>query len=109
MLTYTSASITFRLSEKRTRNALNLLLPIHNRRNPERDKRTDTSLTRWIIPIRPNAFADRNGFIPEFSVIDAKLAEAKVHRPAGGFGCRSQRVVDTLEAQVYRISVNQQT
>ena len=72
-------------------------VPVHNRRDPERDKRADTSLARWVIPIRPNAFADRNGFIPEFSVIDAKLAEAKVHRPAGGLGCGSQLVVDALE------------
>ena len=82
----------------RTRNALSLLLTFNNRRNPEWDKWADTSLARWVIPIRPNAFADRNGFIPEFSVIDAKLAEAKVHRPAGGLGCGSQLVVDALEA-----------
>ena len=87
----------FCLTEKRTRNALSLVLPIHNRCDPERDKRTDTSLARWVIPIRPNAFADCDGFIPEFSVIDAKLAEAKVHRPAGGLGCGGQLVVDTLE------------
>ena len=92
------ACVRFWLTKKGTCVAFTLLLPIYNRRDPERDKRTDTSLARWIIPIRPNAFADCDGFIPEFSVIDAKLAEAKVHRPAGGFGCRSQLVVDTLEA-----------
>mgnify|MGYP006172698699 CR=1 FL=1 len=98
MRTYTSASIIFWLTEKRTPITLNLLLPFYNRRDPERDKWADTSLARWVIPIRPNAFADCDGFIPEFSVIDAKLAEAKVHRPAGGLGCGGQLVVDALEA-----------
>ena len=82
----------------RIRSALNLLLAFHNRRDPERNKWTDTSLTRWIIPISTNTLADRDGFIPEFSVIDAKLTEAKVHRPAGGLRGGSQLVVDTLDA-----------
>jgi hypothetical protein len=82
----------------RTQITLNQLLPFCNRRDPERNKWTDTSLTRWIIPISTNTLADRDGFIPEFSVIDAKLTEAKVHRPAGGLRGGGQLVVDTLDA-----------
>ena len=72
-------------------------LALDNSRDPERDKRTDTSLTRWVIPIRPNALSDRDDLIPVFSVIDTKLTEAKVHRPAGGLGCGSQFGIDTFE------------
>lgn len=97
MRTYTPASITFWPTAKRTRIALNLLLPFYNRRDPARYKGADTSLARWVIPIRPYALSDRDDLIPEFSVMDAKLAEAKVHRPARWLGCGSLLVVDALE------------
>jgi hypothetical protein len=69
----------------------------NNRCNPGWNKGAYTSFARRVIPIRANALSDRDDFISELCVIDTKLTKAKVHRPAGGLGCRSQLFVDALK------------
>jgi hypothetical protein len=64
--------------------------------HPERYEWADASLARWVIPIGSDTLANFHRLLTVLGMVNSKLAEAEVHRPASGLGRSGKLRIDPL-------------